>query len=50
MEHDYPHVNPWSVSEPQETLRQVADLCVQTLGLPLQVTPDGAAFHSERGD
>ena len=50
MEQNYSHVNPWSGSESQETLRQVADLCVQALNQPLQVTPDSLAFYSEGGD
>ena len=50
MEQNYSHVNPWNGSESQETLRQVADLCVQALNLPLQVTPDSLAFYSEGGD
>lgn len=49
MEQNYSHVNRYG-SESQETLRQVADLCVQALNLPMQVTPDSLSFHSEAGD
>ena len=44
MEQNYSHVNPGNGSKSQETLRQVADLCVQALNLPLKVTPNGFGF------
>ena len=48
MDHKISHVNLWNVSEAQETLQQVADLCVQTFGLPVKLAPDGASFASVR--
>ncbi len=50
MDSNFSPVNSWGVPESQETLRQVADLCVQALGLPLKVLPEGTAFHSQEAD
>jgi len=50
MDYEPSRVNPCSVSESQETLRQVADLCVQTLALPVKLAPDGSAFASAKGE
>jgi hypothetical protein len=50
MDHKTSYVNSWNVSESQETLRQVADLCVQAFGLPVTLAPDFSAFASGRTD
>jgi hypothetical protein len=47
MDSNFSHVNIWGVPESQEALRQVADLCVQALGLPLKVLPEGTSFSSQ---
>jgi hypothetical protein len=50
MDQNFSHVKTWGVSEAQEALRQVADLCVQALGLALEVRPDSTSFHSQAGE